>query len=35
MVIKIKSTSRAWHYLIKHQINRERFFRNRLKQRRF
>ncbi len=25
MVIKIKSTSLAWHNLIKHQINRERF----------
>ena len=35
MIIKIKSTSRAWYYLIKHQVNRERFFRNRIKQRRF
>ena len=35
MIIKIKSTSRAWYYLIKRQINRERFFRIKLKQRRF
>ena len=35
MIIKIKSTSLAWHNLIKRQINRERFFRIKLKQRRF